>query len=173
MDRWALRSHELAIKATDEGRLPEEIVAVRIESKKGETVVEVDEAPRRDTSLEKLAALKPAFRKGGTVTAANASSLNDGAAALLLMSESQAQATTDPLTGLLNRRTLENKVRSIQASGILYSVVMADLDRFKLVNDTHGHQAGDRAPRQQAASPRRRALRRAHSARAPVTSRCM
>ena len=64
-----------------------------------------------------------------------------------MMSESQAQATTDPLTGLLNRRTLENKVRSIQASGILYSVVMADLDRFKLVNDTHGHQAGDRALR--------------------------
>jgi diguanylate cyclase (GGDEF)-like protein len=64
-----------------------------------------------------------------------------------MMSESQAQATTDPLTGLLNRRTLENKVRSIQASGISYSVVMADLDRFKLVNDTHGHQAGDRALR--------------------------
>jgi diguanylate cyclase (GGDEF)-like protein len=64
-----------------------------------------------------------------------------------MMSESQAQATTDPLTGLLNRRTLENKVRGIQASGVAYAVVMADLDRFKLVNDTHGHQAGDRALR--------------------------
>ena len=64
-----------------------------------------------------------------------------------MMSESQAQATTDPLTGLLNRRTLENKVRAIQASGVSYAVVMADLDRFKLVNDTHGHQAGDRALR--------------------------
>ena len=52
MDRWALRSHELAIKATDEGRLPEEIVAVTITGRKGDTVVEVDEAPRRDTSLE-------------------------------------------------------------------------------------------------------------------------
>src|SRR6266540_2809308 len=57
MDRWALRSHELAIKGTDEGRLPEEIVPVRIKSKKGETVVEIDEAPRRDTSLETLAKL--------------------------------------------------------------------------------------------------------------------
>src|SRR5579863_9209833 len=56
MDRWALRSHELAIKATDEGRLPEEIVPVTVKSKKGESTVEIDEGPRRDTSLEKLAA---------------------------------------------------------------------------------------------------------------------
>ena len=67
------------------------------------------------------------------------------------MSESQAQASTDPLTGLLNRRTLENKVRAIQAAGIPFAVVMADLDRFKHVNDTHGHQAGDRALRSFAA----------------------
>src|SRR5437588_4221840 len=57
LDRWALRSHERAIEATDAGRLPEEIVPVTIKSKKGETVVEIDEGPRRDTSLEKLAAL--------------------------------------------------------------------------------------------------------------------
>src|SRR5246127_3464937 len=57
LDRWALRSHELAIKATDEGRLPEEIVPVTIKGKKGDTVVEVDEGPRRDTSLETLAKL--------------------------------------------------------------------------------------------------------------------
>ena len=55
LDRWALRSHELAIEATDDGRLPEEIVPVTIKSRKGDTVVEVDEGPRRDTSLEKLA----------------------------------------------------------------------------------------------------------------------
>src|SRR6201995_4136088 len=54
MDRWALRSHQLAVKATDEGRLPEEIVAVTVKGKKGDTVVEVDEAPRRDSSLEGL-----------------------------------------------------------------------------------------------------------------------
>ncbi len=64
MDRWALRSHELAIKATDEGRLPEEIVPVTISSKKGDTTVEVDEGPRRDTSLEKLAASARPGRQG-------------------------------------------------------------------------------------------------------------
>ena len=67
------------------------------------------------------------------------------------MSESQAQASTDSLTGLLNRRTLENKVRALQSAGTQFAVVMADLDRFKLVNDTHGHQAGDRALRSFAA----------------------
>ena len=55
MDKWALRSHELAIQATDEGRLPEEIVPITIESRKGETTVEIDEAPRRESSLEQLA----------------------------------------------------------------------------------------------------------------------
>src|SRR5436190_17401787 len=69
MDRWALRSHELAIKATDEGRLPEEIVPVTIKGKKGDTVVEVDEGPRRDTSLEVLSKLPPAFVKDGSHTA--------------------------------------------------------------------------------------------------------
>jgi diguanylate cyclase (GGDEF)-like protein len=67
------------------------------------------------------------------------------------MSESQAQASTDSLTGLLNRRTLENRVRALQAAGTSFAVIMADLDRFKVVNDTHGHQAGDRALRSFAA----------------------
>src|SRR5271154_3891479 len=57
MDRWALRSHELALKAIDDGRMADEIVPVRVESKKSEVTVEIDEGPRRDTSLEKLAAL--------------------------------------------------------------------------------------------------------------------
>jgi acetyl-CoA C-acetyltransferase len=91
MDKWALRSHELAIKATDEGRLPEEIVPVRIESKKGETVVEVDEGPRRDTSLEALAKLPPMFVKDGSHTAGNAPGVNDGAGALVLSSDEWAK----------------------------------------------------------------------------------
>jgi acetyl-CoA C-acetyltransferase len=91
MDRWALRSHELAIKATDEGRLPEEIVSVKIESKKGETTVEVDEAPRRDTSLEALAKLPPMFVKDGSHTAGNAPGVNDGAGALVLASDEWAK----------------------------------------------------------------------------------
>ena len=64
MDRWALRSHELAIKATDEGRLPEEIVPVTVKGKKGDTVVEIDEAPRRDASLESLAKLPADLHQG-------------------------------------------------------------------------------------------------------------
>ena len=91
MDRFALRSHELAIKATDEGRLPEEIVPVTIESKKGETTVEVDEGPRRDTSLETLAKLPPIFVKDGTHTAGNAPGVNDGAGALVLASDEWAK----------------------------------------------------------------------------------
>jgi len=91
MDKFALRSHELAIEATDEGRLPEEIVPITIKSKKGETTVEIDEAPRRDTSLETLSKLPPIFVKDGTHTAGNAPGVNDGAGALVLASEEWAQ----------------------------------------------------------------------------------
>src|ERR671920_390366 len=92
MDRWALRSHERSIAATDEGRLPEEIVPVRIEDrKKGETVVEVDEGPRRDTSLEVLSKLPPIFMKDGTHTAGNSPGVNDGGGALVLASDEWGQ----------------------------------------------------------------------------------
>jgi acetyl-CoA C-acetyltransferase len=87
MDRWSLRSHELAIKATDEGRLPEEIVPVTVKSKKGDAVVEIDEAPRRDTTLEALAKLPAMFVKDGSHTAGNAPGVNDGAGALVLASD--------------------------------------------------------------------------------------
>jgi acetyl-CoA C-acetyltransferase len=87
-DAYALQSHQRAVAAQDACIFAEEIVPVPVQQGKGETVlVERDEGPRRDTSLQKLAALPPAFRKGGTVTAGNSSSLNDGAAALLLASE--------------------------------------------------------------------------------------
>jgi acetyl-CoA C-acetyltransferase len=91
MDRWALRSHERTIAATDEGRLPEEIVPVTIKAKKGDTVVEVDEAPRRDTTLETLAKLPPIFMKDGTHTAGNAPGVNDGGGALVLASDEWAE----------------------------------------------------------------------------------
>lgn len=92
-DAFALDSHQRAVAATESGRFAAEIVPVSVPQRKGDPlVVDKDEQPRKDTSLEKLAALKPAFRKGGTVTAGNASSLNDGAAAILLMSESKANA---------------------------------------------------------------------------------
>jgi acetyl-CoA C-acetyltransferase len=90
LDKWALRSHERAIAATDEGRLADEIVAVTVKGRKGETVVEVDEAPRRESSLEALAKL-PGLVKGGTHTAGNSPGVNDGAGALVLASEDWAE----------------------------------------------------------------------------------
>jgi acetyl-CoA C-acetyltransferase len=92
MDRWSVRSHELAVKATDEGRLPEEIVAVTVKGRKGETVVEVDEAPRRDTSLESLSKLPPIFLKDGSHTAGNSPGVNDGGGALVVASDEWAKA---------------------------------------------------------------------------------
>ncbi|MEA2481086.1 MAG: acetyl-CoA C-acetyltransferase [Thermoleophilaceae bacterium] len=93
MDKFALRSHQLAVAATDEGRLAEEIVAVTIESKKGDTVVEVDEAPRDSASLESLSKLK-AISGGdeGTHTAGNSPGVNDGAGAMVLASDEWARA---------------------------------------------------------------------------------
>jgi len=92
MDRWALRSHQRALAASDEGRLPEEIVAVTVPGRKGDTVVEVDEAPRRDTTLEGLARLKPIFAPEGTHTAGNSPGVNDGGGALVLASDEWALA---------------------------------------------------------------------------------
>ncbi len=92
-DAYALRSHQRAVAAQRDGRFAEEVVPVPVPQKKGEDVlVTMDEHPRADTSLEKLAALKPVFRKDGTVTAGNSAGINDGAAALLLMSRSRAEA---------------------------------------------------------------------------------
>ena len=91
MDKFALRSHELAVQATEEGRLPEEIVPVTISSKKGDTTVEVDEAPRADTNLETLSKLPPIFMENGTHTAGNAPGVNDGAGALVVASDEWAK----------------------------------------------------------------------------------
>jgi len=91
-DLFALRSHEKAVAATDEKRFREEIVPVTVKTRKGEDVVEADEGPKRDTSLEKLSKLKAAFKEGGTVTAGNSSTLNDGAAAVMVVSAEYAEA---------------------------------------------------------------------------------
>ena len=92
-DTFAFSSHQRAIAAIDSGKFAQEILPVIIPQRKGDPIiVDTDEHPRRDTSLESLARLKPAFKQNGTVTAGNASSLNDGAAALLVMSIEQAKA---------------------------------------------------------------------------------
>ncbi len=90
-DRFALASHRKAVAAQDDKRFADELVAVTVPARKGDTVVEADEGPRRDTSLEQLARLRPAFREGGSVTAGNSSPLNDGAAAVLVVSPSYAR----------------------------------------------------------------------------------
>ena len=92
LDRWALRSHERAIEATDSGRLPEEIVPVTVKGRKGDTIVEVDEAPRRGSTLETLAKLPGLVSKEGSHTAGNSPGVNDGAGAIVVASDEWAQA---------------------------------------------------------------------------------
>jgi acetyl-CoA acetyltransferase family protein len=108
-DRFALHSHEKAVAAQDAGRFGDEIVPVTVTTKRSEERVETDEGPRRDTSLEKLAKLPPAFKEGGTVTAGNSSPLNDGAAAVLVVSPDYARSHgLEPLA----------RVRSVGVAGV-------------------------------------------------------
>lgn len=93
MDRWALRSHQRAARAYDEGLFADEVIPIAIPQRKGEPVVlDQDESIRRDTTYEKLSQLKPVFEEDGLITAGNAPPLNDGAAAMLLMSRQRAEA---------------------------------------------------------------------------------
>ena len=91
MDRWALQSHEKAVAAQESGRFKSEIVPVRIEARKGEVIVDTDEGPRKDSSLEALAKLKPAFKADGKVTPGNSSPMNDGGAAVVISSRAYAE----------------------------------------------------------------------------------
>ncbi|KAA6451051.1 acetyl-CoA C-acetyltransferase [Bacillus swezeyi] len=92
-DQWALSSHMRAVRAAASGALGEEIVPVKIPQKRGgELTVEQDEAPRSDTSIERLSTLSPVFGKEGTITAGNAPGVNDGACSFILMSEEKAKA---------------------------------------------------------------------------------
>jgi acetyl-CoA C-acetyltransferase len=91
MDRWAERSHQLAAKATDEGRMAEEIVGVTVKARKEEKLVEADEAIRPDTTVEVLAKLRPVGSPEGSHTAGNAPGVNDGAGAVVAASEDWAK----------------------------------------------------------------------------------
>lgn len=90
-DAFALQSHKKAANATKFGRFKKEIIPIKLKIKGKEIIIDMDEPIREDTSLQKLAQLKPVFKKGGTITAGNAPGLNDGAAVLLLMSETKAR----------------------------------------------------------------------------------
>src|ERR671918_2570739 len=108
-DRFALGSHKKAVAAMDEKRFREEIVPLTVKGRKGDTLVETDEGPRRETTLEKLGKLKPAFKEDGSVTAGNSSSLNDGAAAVLVVAAEYARVHgLKPLA----------KIRSMASAGV-------------------------------------------------------
>ena len=135
LDRWALRSHELAVKATDEGRLPEEIVPVTVNGRKGATVVEIDEGPRRDTSLEKLASLPGLVGKEGSHTAGNSPGVNDGAGALVLSSEEWASAN--------GKEALAEIVAHAQSANDFAYLATTPASAAKKALDKAGLQPGD------------------------------
>lgn len=91
MDAYALRSQQRAVAAVDGGKFKDEIIPVTVHGKKEDVIYDTDEYPRRDASLEKLSKLKATFKEGGTVTAGNASGMNDAASGVILMSEDKAK----------------------------------------------------------------------------------
>ncbi|MCY9660614.1 acetyl-CoA C-acetyltransferase [Paenibacillus chondroitinus] len=118
-DEWALRSHVLAIEARKKGYLAEEIAPVVVQSKQGAKQIEVDEGPRTDTSMEKLAAL-PALVKGGTITAGNAPGVNDGATAMAVMSKDKALACgVSPLATIVGSATVGERAPYIATTPAL------------------------------------------------------
>jgi acetyl-CoA C-acetyltransferase len=135
-DELAQLSHQRAVRAIKEGRFQKEIVPVQIPKGRGKTVtVTQDEHPREETSLENLAQLKPAFKEGGTVTPGNASSLNDGAAAILLMTEEKAESLgVKPLATLKAYATVAVDPHFLGT---------APVPAIKKVLQTTGHQLED------------------------------
>ena len=97
MDAYSLRSQQRAVAAVDSGRFKDEIVPVTVHGKKGDTVYDTDEYPKRDVTMEKLAKLKPSFKEDGRVTAGNSSGMNDAASGVLLMEEELARKLNVPV----------------------------------------------------------------------------
>ncbi len=132
-DKWALRSHQLAAKAWEEGRFDGQVVKIPVEKvrykgtkKLTETVYfERDETIRPDTTLEKLAGLRPAFKEGGTVTAGNASPYSDGAAAVLVMSRDKAEALGLPILAKFLTFQVAGVEPDIMGIGPMYAVPKA------------------------------------------------
>ncbi|SOB89873.1 acetyl-CoA C-acetyltransferase [Ureibacillus xyleni] len=141
-DEWSVRSHQLAFKAIEEGKFAEEVVSVEIKGRKGEVAyVLEDEAPRKDTSLEALSKLRPAFDRDGTITAGNAPGVNDGACALVLMSEEKAQKEgRTPLATILGHAEVGVEPKDFpQTPGIVINELLKktgktveDIDLFEI-----------------------------------------
>ena len=141
-DEWAYTSHQRTVTAVETGKLAEEIVAVEIKGRKGEvTRIDQDEAPRKDTSFEKLAKLKPVFNVDGTITAGNAPGINDGAAALVLMSEERAaKEGKQPLATIVAHTAIAVEAKDFpKTPGLVINEllkktgkVVADIDLFEV-----------------------------------------
>jgi len=149
-DEYAARSHQKAARATDEGAFKDEILPISIPQKKGHAlVVERDEAIRADTSVESLAALKPAFKQDGTVTAGNAPGVNDGASALVVMAADRAKSLgLTPLariagqatSGLPPKFVLMTPVEAVRRVAAKVGWDLKDVDLFEL-NEAFAVQA--------------------------------
>jgi acetyl-CoA C-acetyltransferase len=149
-DEYAARSHQKAARATDEGAFKDEIVPIAIPQKKGDPlIVDRDEAIRADTTVEALAALKPAFKKDGSVTAGNAPGVNDGASAMVVMASDRAKAlglaplariVAQATTGLAPKFVLMTPVEAVRRVAEKAGWKLADVDLFEL-NEAFAVQA--------------------------------
>ncbi len=140
-DSLALLSQRRAINAIEKGHFREEIVPVEIRGKKNNNIIDTDEYPRRDSSLESLSTLKPSFREGGTVTAGNASGINDGSAGVIMMSQKKAEELGIPVlarivstatTGVEPEIMGIGPVSATQAACSKAGIELADIDLIEL-----------------------------------------
>jgi acetyl-CoA C-acetyltransferase len=135
LDRWALRSHERALAAIDEGRMADEIVTVTVKGRKGDTEVEVDEGPRRGSSLEALAKLPGLVGKEGSHTAGNSPGVNDGAGALVVASDEWAKSN--------GREALAEVVAHAQSANDFAYLATTPASAAKKALEKAGLQASD------------------------------
>lgn len=141
-DEWSYRSHDRALKASKNGTFAEEIISVEVPQRKGEAVhVDKDESPRKDTSIESLAKLKPAFGSEGTITAGNAPGINDGACAIVLTNEKKAKELGKvPLAYVIGHAEIAIEPENFpQTPGIVINKLLdktgkklADIDLFEI-----------------------------------------
>jgi len=141
-DEWSYRSHQRAVDAIEKGKFAEEIVPVEVPQRKGDPVViDTDEAPRKDTSVEKLASLRPAFDKDGTITAGNAPGVNDGACAFVVMSDGKAkELNKTPMATVLGHAEVAVEAKDFpQTPGLVINELLSktgynkeDIDLFEI-----------------------------------------
>ncbi|MBU5465233.1 acetyl-CoA C-acetyltransferase [Virgibacillus sp. MSJ-26] len=141
-DEWSYRSHQRATSAIEDGKFAEEIVAVEVPQRKGDpVVVDTDEAPRKDTSVEKLASLRPAFDPEGTITAGNAPGVNDGACAFVVMSDEKAkELNKSPMATVLGHAEVAVEAKDFpQTPGLVINELLSktgykkdDIDLFEI-----------------------------------------